>query len=258
LTLFYQDINDAELSCLKKTIQSAGGLGEARFHEADISEFKDLKALQGDWMTYLRLLLPRLMPEAGTILYLDSDLIVNTDACAFFDHHLGDFPIGAVDGASVSWVLDREFLKRVGLTDDDRCFNAGILLLNAELWRKNGLVEQAVDMARTHSPYLTSHDQSVLNGLFSRNFYRIPAQFNLGVSPQDKLLPDKDCIYHFVGSPKPWDLLGKYFHGNWPIWQAVIKETAFNWNDFLAGHLTAYCKRAWTLRRSYIRTLQRK
>jgi len=43
-------------------------------------------------MPYMRLYLPRLLPEADKILYLDSDLIVHTDACALFDHELGDCP----------------------------------------------------------------------------------------------------------------------------------------------------------------------
>ena len=258
LTLFVHGVKEAESTALTGTILAAGDVGKLQILEADISEFKGLKSLQGDWMTYLRLLLPKLMPTANTILYLDSDLVVNTDVCAFFNHKLGDFPLGAIDGGTVGWNLDRQFLKTVDLTDDDRVFNAGVLLINAELWRRTGLVEQALEMARTYSTILTSHDQSVLNALFSRNFYKLPPQFNTGVFPNDKPLADTDCIYHFIGSPKPWDPLGRFFHGNWRIWHSVIKQTKFKWSDFLARHMGAYAKRAWMLRRSYLRTLQKK
>lgn len=258
LTIFIQDISDGELTDLKGTVLDAGGVGALKFQEADTSDFKDLKTLHGEWMIYLRLLLPGLLPEARTILYLDSDLVINTDACAFFDHDLGNAGLGAVDGASVEWSLDREFLKLVGLSNDDRSFNSGVLLFNVETWKQNGLVERALEMARKYSDVLTSHDQSVLNAMFSREFHKIPPQYNRGIAPEDKLLPDTDCIYHFVGSPKPWDPLGRYFHGNWEIWNAVIKQTRFKWSDFLSYHFGAYCKRAWTLRRSYLRTLRRK
>ena len=258
LTIFIQDITEAELADLTGTISDAGGVGALKFQEADASEFKDLKTLHGEWMIYLRLLLPRLLPEAKTILYLDSDLVVDTDACAFFDHDLGTSALGAVDGAAVDWTLDRKFLKLVGLTGSDRTFNSGVLLFNVDLWKKLGLVDRALEMARTYSEVLTSHDQSVLNAMFSRDFYKIPNQYNFGVAPEDKPLAPADCIYHFVGSPKPWDPLGKYFHGNWNIWNSVIVNTRFKWNDFLAHHLGAYCKRGWTLRRSYLRTLRRR
>jgi len=258
LSLFVQDITEAELDSIRGTILDAGGVGALTIHEAALSDFKDLKALQGDRMPYLRLHLPKLMPDADTILYLDSDLIVNTDACAFFEHQLDDFPLGAVNGPTVAWSLDRDFLKTAGLTDEDRTFNSGVLLLNAKLWRKTGLVERAMEMARTHTAILTSHDQSILNALFSRDFYTLPGQFNIAVTPEEKPLAVADGIYHFVGSPKPWDLYGKLFHGNWRIWNDVIRQTKFTWSDFLSQHIAAYAARAWTLRRSYLRTMLRK
>jgi lipopolysaccharide biosynthesis glycosyltransferase len=258
LTVFVQDITEAELTEVRGTINDAGGVGALNFNEADPSEFKDLKTLHGEWMTYLRLLLPRLLPDAGTILYLDSDLVIDMDACAFFDHDLSNSALGAIDGAAVEWTLDRDFLKLVGLTDTDRTFNAGILLINVKLWNQNGLVNRALEIARTHSEVLTSHDQSVLNAMFSREFYKLPPQYNLAVTPEDKLVPRTDCIYHFVGSPKPWDPFGKYFHGSWPIWHSVIAQTKFRWSHFLSHHLSAYCKRGWMLRRSYVRTLRKR
>jgi len=258
LTIFIQDISDDELTALKGTVEDAGGVGALQFQEAENFDFKDLRTLHGEWMIYLRLLLPRLLPEAKTILYLDSDLVINTDACMLCDSDLGSSGLGAVDGASVEWSLDRDFLKLVGLCETDRSFNSGVVLFNVEQWKQDGLVERALEMARKYSDVLVSHDQSVLNAMFSRDFYKIPPQYNRGIAPEEKQLPDIDCIYHFVGSPKPWDPLGKYFHGNWKIWNTVIEQTKFKWSTFLSHHFGAYLKRAWSLRRSYLRTLRRK
>lgn len=258
LTVFIQSMSEAEIADLKGTVEDAGGVGALKFQEADGSAFKNLKTLHGEWMTYLRLLLPDLLSDAKTILYLDSDLVIDTDACAFFDIDMGGAGLGAIDGAAVEYTLDRDFLRLIGLTNSDRTFNAGILLLNAEVWRKNGLVERALEIARTHTDVLTSHDQSVLNAMFSREFYKLPPRYNHGFSPEDPPLVTTDCIFHFVGSPKPWDPLGKHFHGNWLIWKNAIDQTRFRWSDFLAHHWQAYYKRGWVLRRSYVRTLRRK
>jgi len=258
LTIFFEDINDHELEALNGTIAGAGGVGTSHFQKADTDAFKDLKAMHGQWMAYLRLLLPDLLRDAPTILYLDSDLIINIDACAFFEYQLENFPIAAIDGGTIEWCLDYKFLRSVGLTDQDRSFNSGILLFNARLWREDRLIARSLEMARTHKEALTSHDQSVLNALFSRNFYKLPPQFNVQLSPTHKALPEMESIYHFVGSPKPWDLLGAYSHRNWKLWHAVIKQTRFRWGDFLTRHGGAYVKRAWSLRRSYVRTWLRR
>jgi lipopolysaccharide biosynthesis glycosyltransferase len=254
LNLFIQGVTEAELLSIRGTILDAGGVGALTIHEADISDFKNLKALQGDWMAYLRLHLPKLMPDADTILYLDSDLIVNTDACAIFEHKLDDSPFAAVDGEPVEWNLDRHFLKSVGLTDNDRTFNSGVLLFNAELWRKTGLVERSIDFGRAHSTFLRAADQTILTGLFSRDFSSLPNQLNIGVYVRKEPLAIADGIYHFIGSPKPWDPLGRIIHRNWRIWHGVIRQTKFKWSDFLSQHGAAYAARAWTLRRSYLRT----
>lgn len=256
VTVFFQGISKGELELLQASVSGAGGVGELKFREADVANFQGLRALHGDWMTYLRLYLPRLIPEADLILYLDSDLIVNTDVCVCFEEMLGNYPLGAVHGGNVTWDLDGDFFKTVGLTDDDLVFNAGVLLLNADLWRRTGIIEQTLEFGRAHSSFLRSADQTILNALFSRNFYRLPKNFNVLLGPNDQPLAMAKEIYHFVGSPKPWDFFGRFIHRNWYLWRKVIGDTRFNWDEFLLSHSAAYYARAWTLRRSYLRTLR--
>ncbi len=258
LHLFLDDMTLTEIAELTQTVAESGGVADLIVHAADLSLFKGLKTLHGQWMTYLRLLLPQMLATADTILYLDSDLVVNTDACGFFDHALGEIPLGAINGPPVEWSLDHEFLRLIGLKDDDRSFNAGVVLINAAQWRAEGLVEQSLQMARNYTDVLTSHDQSVLNALFSRRFYELPPRYNRQISPEDRPMETTDSIFHFVGSPKPWDLFGRSFHGNWNAWHQAVAPTQFRWRSFLGGHLGTYLKRAWMLRRSYIRTLKRR
>jgi lipopolysaccharide biosynthesis glycosyltransferase len=258
LNLFITEVNEAEVDSIRGTVSDAGGVGALTFHQADLSAFKGLKALQGDWMAYMRLYLPTLMPEAGTILYLDSDLIINTDACAFFSYPLENAPLAAVLGETVQWNLDRDFLQSVGLGEEDRCFNSGVLIFNARMWREKNLIEQALEFGRAHAAALQSADQTILIALYSRTFLGLPAQFNLGIFAHQLPKEMKDGIYHFVGSPKPWDPLGRQVHGNWKLWNSVITKTRFRWGNFILHHWRTYAARAWTLRRSYFRTLRRK
>lgn len=258
LVLFLQGLTAAELAAVRGTIADAGGVGALDFREADTSQFKDLRAFYGDWMTYLRLFLSTLIPEAGTILYLDSDLVVETDVCELFALELGAHPIGGVAGGVIANSFDRKFMHKVGVTDEDIEFNGGVLLINAALWRETGLSDRAPNMAKEYGPELTCYDQTVLVALFTRTFLRLPAKYNIGVDATRSPLADADGIFHFLGSPKPWDPLGRFTHGNWRIWHQAIKTTRFTWSDFLPGHFTAFAKRAWSLRRAYARALLRK
>jgi hypothetical protein len=36
---------------------------------------------------------------------------------------------------------------------------------------------------------------------------------------------DRRCIFHFVGAPKPWDLLGRQLHRNYGLYEDVVRHT---------------------------------
>jgi lipopolysaccharide biosynthesis glycosyltransferase len=258
LHLFISGIDQASQDALAGTVAQAGGVGTLQFHEMDLSDFQDFEALHGDRTAYLRLKLPGLLPQAETLLYLDSDLVVHTDLCEIFAIPLGDSPLGAITGETVAWSLDHDIYRRLGLADDDPCFNSGVLYFNAALWRKEDLTGRALTFARENAALLRSHDQTILNALFFKTFIHLPGRYNLILAPESRPLELADGIYHFMGSPKPWDPLGNLLHGNWRIWKNVIGQTRFTWNDFLARHKKAYAARAWALRFSYLRVMKRK
>ncbi|MCE0521825.1 MAG: glycosyltransferase family 8 protein [Methylacidiphilales bacterium] len=258
LHLFISGIDEASQLELRRTVAESGGVGVLQFHEMDLSDFQDLRTLHGDRTIYMRLKLPDLLPDASLILYLDSDLIVNTDVCEMFALPLGDAPFGAVMAEPVSWSLDRDVFRKLGLNDDDRCLNSGVILFNAAVWRKTGVTQQALEFARTHPTLLKSHDQTILNALFSRTYCDLPKHYNAMLSPESRPVVASDAIYHFMGSPKPWDPLGNILHRNWRLWKDVIGKTRFRWSAFLAGHAGSYAARAWALRYSYLRVVKRR
>jgi lipopolysaccharide biosynthesis glycosyltransferase len=258
LHLFISEIEEASRAELAGTVADAGGVGALVFHDPDLSDFKNLGGLHGDHMTYLRLKLPDLLADAATILYLDADLVLQTDAGALLALPLGDAPLGAIQGEPVAWSLDHDIFRKVGLADEDRCFNAGVLLINAAWWRQNGVLARALDFARNNPGLLRSHDQTILNIFFSKSFFRLPGRFNRIVSAETQPMEPDDGIYHFMGSPKPWDPLGFLMHSNWRLWKQAVAPSRFRWNGFLRHYGRFYLRRAWSLRFSYLRVLRRK
>ncbi len=160
------------------TVLDAGGVGHLELRDVTITDFEDFNTLHGDTTIYLRLLLPNLLPEASTIVYLDSDLVVLADVCEMFAFPLNETALGAIPGEMIRYSLDRDVFMKLGLGDEGTYFNSGVLLINAAQWRKTGVIQQALEFARANPSLLRSHDQTILNVLFSLTYYRIPHRFN--------------------------------------------------------------------------------
>lgn len=255
LYIFFQDMGEDDLEDLRRTATAAGGVGELQFLKADYSNYRTLRPLTGSRMAYLRLDLPQLLPDAQKILYLDCDLIVSMDVTPIFDHDLGEVPLGVTSIATMNWALEHAFFRSLGMSDHDKIFNSGVLLFNALAWRKEGLTKLALEFGRIHSPQLLSADQTILNALFYERFYHLPEHYNTRLCPEDLPNPGENGIFHFVGSPKPWDFGGKWIHLNWRLWRNAIRKTRFSYRRFLIRHADKVLRRSWTLRRSYLRVL---
>jgi lipopolysaccharide biosynthesis glycosyltransferase len=253
LTLFVDDLTKQECEELQETVAKAGGVGTLKFEQADLSRFAALRPLHGNLMNYMRLRLPKLLPKADRILYLDSDLSIHTDLCLLFHQDLRGSPLGAVNVGVLRWDIDRNFYPTVGLKEDDRSFNSGVLLLDAEMWRDQDIGEQALTFGRVHHV----HDQTVLNALFSRAFHPLPERYNRMLGADHPPVKASDGVYHFLASPKPWDMWGRYIHGNWHLWHEAIVQTQFQPTRYRIQHPTDCLSRTWLLRRSYARIFLR-
>ena len=253
LTLFVHDITKQECEELRETVTKAGGVRVVKFEKADLSDLAALLPLHGNLMNYMRLRLPDLLPKAERILYLDSDLYIHTDLCLLFHQDLNGSPIGAVDAGTLKWCIDHNFYPKVGLNEDDRSFNSGVLLFDANIWRNQNIAGQALAFGRVHH----IHDQTVLNALFSRTFHPLPERYNRILGADHRPVTVSDGVYHFLASPKPWDMLGRYIHGNWHLWHETIIQTQFQPTRFFIEHFGNRLRRTWLLRRSYARTVLR-
>lgn len=221
------------------------------FIDIDVNEhFGNFSSLQGDLTTYLRLLLQDFILE-DTVLYLDADLVVEVDVSTLEDFDFQGKALAAVNAGPMRFALDSAFLcTEIGLSSEVDVFNAGILLFNLKFWRENDIKKQCLAFGEKYSKKLISHDQTILNALFSGNFAFLPSEFNIPWYANIERPSYKKGILHFVGSPKPWDLFGRYFHKGFSVWKSYLDldwEKAYfnhNYNDIL---------RLWHIRRSYVK-----
>ena len=133
--------------------------------------------------TYYRLLAPQLLPNVDKAIYLDSDLIVDSDIAELYDYDIQGFKLGATRDADTLGQIDGydatvgPYLRdELGMDDPHDYFQAGVLLMNlAELRRTITAQEFLAISTERMWRWL---DQDVLNKVVNGKYVRIPMKWN--------------------------------------------------------------------------------
>lgn len=182
--------------------------------------------------TYFRLMIPTLFPELKRCIYLDVDLVVERDLTPLFRQVLDDKYLAGVYAASYRVETD-EKAAQIGLPSYDRYVNAGVLLMNLEKIRQDGLVERFIELS---TKGFESDDQDVLNVACYDGILSLPFRFNV----MTKYLPqnfnefwgwtgvkesysmdeweqamNSPVIIHYADKRKPWKDASTDFADRW-------------------------------------------
>lgn len=156
--------------------------------------------------SYVRLVLDQKLPQTvNRCLWLDTDLLINSDIAELYTQEIEDNIIGAVLDISTKTLDDkmsRHLTQDLGLDDPRLYFNAGVLLIDLKKWRSEKIGENGLDFGRTHYDIVDAQDQDILNALLKGKWKRLDDKWN-----QSQYLPDlneKQGIIHLIGQRKPW------------------------------------------------------
>ncbi|WP_345950766.1 glycosyltransferase family 8 protein [Mucilaginibacter sp. PAMB04274] len=214
-----------------------------------VSQFKMLTPLHGDWTPYGRLLLADLLP-VDVVMYLDADLLIEVDVLELLDADLGNYGLAAVPGAKLKHALDNPFLNgKLNISLEADYFNSGVLLMNLVHWRSENTKQKLLNIAERYPNDLISHDQTLLNAVFAQNYYHLPAAYNCAwYAYRNRPKIADRMILHFLGSPKPWDIGGRFLHKAYLAWKSYLNK---DWAKYYFKTSLNDVKRAWNIRRSY-------
>ncbi len=161
--------------------------------------------------TYYRILIPELFPvDIKKVLYLDSDIIINSNLSELWEINIENKAIAAAPGP----FFNAE--KTLGLPKDTQYFNAGILLMNLDFWRKNNIHTKVLTYLDQHSGSLPNWDQDALNAILYRDVKIVDISWNIQTlmflkkkeyQQQDKThkqFMEHPKIVHYTGVSKPW------------------------------------------------------
>lgn len=193
----------------------------------DIAEFKKMIPFDFDACGYNPITLSRLFlssyltNEMDRILYLDCDTIVSGSIA-----ELETIPF---DGNYVAAVpelfMPDEKKALIGHAKEETYYNAGVLLVNMDLWRQNKLETEFVEYYRSMNGRLLYNDQDIINHCCKGKIKKLSHTYNLSTNlfyfhrffvkklqpaydtdsiTQYEEILRKPSIIHYMGDERPW------------------------------------------------------
>jgi len=159
---------------------------------------------------FFRLLLPELLPsDLQKVLYLDCDLIICRDIAELWRTDLQDVALAAVtewdqNACLASSPAGVPQYRELGMSPEQSLFNAGVLLLNLEYWRRTRLAQRAFNYIREVGADVRWYEQEALNVVTNGHYRELESHWNVPASNVAQLADDRVSIVHYLAAAKPW------------------------------------------------------
>ena len=150
-------------------------------------------------ITYWRFALADLLPNVSKLLYLDADILVSDDLAPLWNIDIDDVFAAVVEDHSL---MAQGYHDELG-EGIAAYFNAGMMLINLDLWRSHKIKRQLIDTIETRT-YWEFNDQDVLNIVLNEKVRYIDACYNSQTYTIANGLVDSPVVVHFTGQEKPW------------------------------------------------------
>ncbi len=182
---------------------------------------------------YYRILIPEILSEYDKVLYLDCDLIVNTDIAELYSIDISNYILGVV----LDEITTDDMLRYLNSTlkfPIDKYFNSGVLMINTKKFNENGIKQKCFDVL-DKSPRLACPDQDILNISCRGEVLYLSNEWNYQCAPNNYTLLDryltKKNIIHYTSPFKPWNTvdlpLSEYFWKyakNTPYYENILRN----------------------------------
>ncbi|MCM1337465.1 MAG: glycosyltransferase family 8 protein [Candidatus Amulumruptor caecigallinarius] len=198
--------------------------------------FRHCIVRDGDHVTtaaYYRVACAELLPNyVERVIYLDCDIIVNTDL-----RELWDTPL---DGAFCGVVTDSFYVEgseRLGISTS--YFNSGMMLIDVEAFRRQDVARKCFKLMREEPERIKFHDQDLLNIVVGDKVKRLPLRWNMLTAflrtdhAEQYIAPEMEAeiaaeaahperlIIHYEYLPKPWQPWVMIRHPFYNLWHEV-------------------------------------
>ena len=182
--------------------------------------------------TYFRMFIADMYPEYDKAVYIDSDTVILGDVSKLYAHDLGDNYVGAChEQAMVQTEVFGNYVEKVMGISRNEYFNAGILLINCNLFRKNRLLEKFIELLGIYT-FVVTQDQDYLNVLCHGKVLWLEQGWNTEVYGDISVKESDMHIVHYIMVSKPWHYsdcrLKEYFweySKKTDVYQSILDES---------------------------------
>ncbi len=164
--------------------------GEILLEDQDIVKTFAYTKFRKNTHSYFKMFIDRLIPEFdGRVVYIDCDTLVKGDIRELETVDMQGKPIGMVQDSLVTSAK-----KSVGIRDEDRYYNSGVILIDVKRWKELGCSERILEHIRNVRTYGTV-DQDVLNVELHDEILTLPVRYNLQPVHKDYTYKQYSRVY---------------------------------------------------------------
>lgn len=203
-------------------------IDDEKFQGLPVSSYSHYKLIN-----YFRISIPSLFPSLNKVLYLDADIVVNSDINKLWDIDIDGKYLACCHDAVDQTNRIKELVK---VPSTYKYYNSGVLLINCRKWREDNIEEKLFNTAKTHYNSIYLPDQDTLNITLNDNILYLDADYNYQINLEKinskKLTSDKVTIIHYVGPIKPWDVSptnywAKFYYNYYPTYKLLFHTLSF-------------------------------
>jgi lipopolysaccharide biosynthesis glycosyltransferase len=191
------------------------------------------------------------------VVYSDADVVFQENVeNLVFETNAGVNGLALIKAGKCANQPEREqaLMREHGKAPDDDYYFSGLAVLDLQKYNEHRLVQKSEEIARNSSSKLDFHDQTIWNCV-AKEIESIDGRWCHLAYPGILLqYPPKSFIrglIHFVGSPKPWDLLGEIYHPYSQIWVDAAKKAGLLFPRIRKYFQLYSWQRAWRIRKQY-------
>jgi len=255
IIILYEDKQKKPGADWEKRLLACGFNFSIRYQKVDVSAFRGCKDLFNSHTNYLKIYAP-IYAAYSRLIYSDVDVVFSGDIAELALLDLGGKIIARNGGEPCKGRsrIEREALYHYGRNEEDVYYGSGLAIIDVGSYKKTNKAEFSERIASKHSQNLCYHDQTIWNCVFSelestgihgKWCQTPPIKKN---SPLMILMPG---VVHFAGSPKPWDLLGEFFHPSYEIWKQAADAAGIRWHRFTKYLSISNIRRAKRIKTQY-------
>lgn len=154
--------------------------------------------------TYYRLFIATMFPDISKAIYIDSDTIVLDDIAKLYAYELERNLVGACnEQVMIQEDVYGNYVERVVGIDRHQFFNAGLLLINCELFREKNILFKFTKLLAIYE-FKVTQDEDYLNVLCKDRVLWLPQKWNTEVFGQIPIKEENIKIIHYIMTSKPW------------------------------------------------------